>query len=195
MCKSILLSCLLTFLSLASISQKMPGTEKECRITSGIGFAGATTNAVSVGGYIWLQLDYTFSKNVSIASEFENMGYKLRGYYGELTADMNKQNCVDDNFSLLFKYHISTKSRLKISLGSGWSYTVRTSQYFVPESDSTSTHWTRYERSYDNYEIPVLLEFAYPLSKTLDVQARGKYDINAHDGDTYATGIGLSLKL
>ena len=68
-----------------------------------MGFAGAAKNTQSVGRYVWLQLDYKFSKNISIATEFENMTYQLPGYYTALPASLNKINAGDNNFSLLFK--------------------------------------------------------------------------------------------
>jgi hypothetical protein len=84
---------------------------------------------------------------------------------------------------------------LKIAVASGWTYTVRTSEYYIYESDSISQGWYRDVKSYDAYEIPLLLEIEYPLWKNINVQARGEYNVNGHDGDTYSTGIGLSLKL
>ena len=193
--KFISLLILFSFFSLASKSQTNSQAEKAGRITSGIGFAGATKNTLSVGQYFWLQLDYKFSKNISIATEFENMTYQLPGYYPALPANLNKINAVDNNFSLLFKYHIDTQSPLKVAVASGWTYTIRTNEYYIYESDSTSQHWFRNVSSYDDYEIPLLLELEYPLWKTINVQARGKYNLNPQNGSTYSCGVGLSLKL
>lgn len=196
MSKSLPLLLLFTLLSLSSISQTKTEIQKECRITGGLGFAGATQNTVSVGLYSWLQLDYKFSKNISIATEFENMGYKLPGYFSELPADLNKQTCADNNFSLLFKYHIFIKSPLKVALASGWTYTIRSSSYYIHEGvDSTSYHTYLSTRTYDDFEIPLLAELEYPLWKTVSLQARAKYNVNLHNANTYSTGIGLSLKL
>ena len=68
--KFISLLFLFTFLSLAGKSQANSQAEKTGRITSGMGFAGATKNSQSVGQYFWLQLDYKFAKNISIATDF-----------------------------------------------------------------------------------------------------------------------------
>jgi hypothetical protein len=135
------------------------------------------------------------AKNISIATEFENMTYKLPGYYPALPANLDKINAVDNNFSLLFKYHIDTQSPLKVAVASGWTYTIRTNEYYIYESDSTSQHWFRNVSSYDDYEIPLLLELEYPLWKTINVQARVKYNLNPQNGSTYSCGVGLSLKL
>ncbi|HSN10453.1 MAG TPA: hypothetical protein VLS85_15540, partial [Hanamia sp.] len=75
--KLISLLILFSFFALASKSQTNSQAEKAGRITSGIGFTSATKNTQSVGQYFWLQLDYKFYKNISIATEFENMNYKL----------------------------------------------------------------------------------------------------------------------
>ena len=73
MIKFLLLIFLTSLISLVSTSQTNSQPEKECRITSGIGFAGATKNSESVGRALWLQLGYKLSKNISVATEFENM--------------------------------------------------------------------------------------------------------------------------
>ncbi|MDE3182399.1 MAG: hypothetical protein KGM16_03175 [Bacteroidota bacterium] len=44
------------------------------------------------------------------------MTYQLPGYYPALPANLNKINAVDNNFSLLFKYHIDTQSPLKVAV-------------------------------------------------------------------------------
>jgi len=41
----------------------------------------------------------------------------------------------------------------------------------------------------------LLLEIEYRISKKLNIQARMKYNLNPQDGDTYSSGVGLSLKL
>jgi hypothetical protein len=183
------------FFSLASKSQTNSQAEKECRITSGIGFAGATKSSKSVGKYVWLQLDYKFYKNISVATEFENMTYKLKGFYNPLPSILNEIKSVDNNFSILFKYHIHTKSPFKVAVASGWTYTLRTSEYYIYESDSTTQSWYRNVSSYDDYQVPLLVELEYPLWKTINVHGRIKYNLNPQIGSTYSIGIGLSLKL
>jgi hypothetical protein len=195
MSKSLSLLFLFAFLSLASISQTNIETEKECRIISGIGFAGATKNTKSIGQYLWFQFGYKLSKNISFATEFENMTYNLRGYYTATPPGLDEIKSVDNNFSLLFKYYVLTDSRLKVAVASGWTYAIRTSEYYNYEINGTTEHWYRDVRSIDNYQIPLLLELEYPLWKKVNVQARAKYNLNPRDGSTYSSGIGLSLKL
>lgn len=195
MAKSILLLFLFAFVSLASWSQENSQTQKECRIASGTGFAGATKNTKSVGRDFWLQLDYKLSENISVATEFENLGYKQPGYYKNLPVSSNEIRVVDNNFSLLLKYHLPLMSALKIALASGWTYTTRQNDYYLYEIDSTSEHWFRNVSSFNDYRIPLLLEIEYPVSKKINVEARVKYNLNPQNGDTYSSGIGLSLKL
>lgn len=193
--KSLSLLFLFVFLSLVSMSQSNSQTEKECRITSGIGFAGATKNTKSVGQYIWFQLGYNLSKNISLATEFENMTYQLRSIYPAAPPDLGEIKSVDDNFSLLFKYRLLIDSPLKVAFASGWTYTIRTSEYYNYEMNGTTEHWYIAVRTIDNYQIPLLLELEYPLWKKVNVQARAKYNLNRNDGSTYSGGVGLSLKL
>jgi hypothetical protein len=195
MLKSVTLLFIFAFLSLASISQINAQAEKECRVTSGLGFAGARKNTKSVGQYIWLQLDYKLSKNISFATEFENMTYQLQGYYTATPPGLDEIKSVDNNFSLLFKYHFRTDSQLKIAFGSGWTYTIRTSEYYNYEINGTTERWFRVVQSIDNYQIPLLLELEYPLWKNINAHARAKYNLNRQNGSTYSSGIGLSLKL
>ena len=195
MTKSLLLLFLFAFFSLATFSQTNTETQRECRITGGIGFAGATKNTKSVGQDVWLQLDYKLSQNISIATEFENMSYKQPGYYKDAPINPNDIQVVDNNFSLLLKYHFPIKSALKISAASGWTYTTRQSQYYIYTVDSTSSDLFRNVTSFSDYRIPLLLEIEYPVSKKINIQARVKYNLNPQNGDTYSGGIGLSLKL
>jgi hypothetical protein len=195
MTKSTSLLILFSFFSLATFSQTNTEAQRECRITGGIGFAGATKNTKSLGQDVWLQLDYKLSQNISIATEFENMAYKQPGYYKYLPINTNEIQVVNNNFSLLLKYHFPIKSALKISVASGWTYSTRQSQYYIYTVDSTSSDLFRNVTSFSDYRIPLLLEIEYPVSKKINIQARGKYNLNPQNGDTYSSGIGLSLKL
>jgi len=195
MTKSLSLSFLFSLLSFAALSQTNIDAQRECRITGGIGFAGATKNTKSVGQDVWLQLDYKLSQTISIATEFENMTYKQPGYYKDLPVNPNEIKVVDNNFSLLLKYHFPIKSAVKVALASGWTYTTRQSEYYIYERDSTSQHWFRNVTSFSDYRIPLVLEIEYPVSKKINVQARLKYNLNPQNGDTYSSGIGLSLRL
>src|SRR5690242_13286388 len=131
MTKSLPFFFLFILSTLVSFSQTKSETQRECRITGGLGFAGATKNTKSVGRDVWLQLDYKLSENISVATEFENMTYKQPGYYKNVPVDPNEIKVVDNNFSLLLKYHFPIKSALKISVASGWTYTTRQSQYYI----------------------------------------------------------------
>ena len=195
MTKTISLLFAFALFSLASLSQTNSQIQKECRITSGVGFSGATKNTKSIGQDVWLQLDYGLSENISIATEFENMTYKQPGYYKDLPVNPNEIKVVDNNFSLLLKYHVPIKSTVKIAVASGWTYATRQSEYYIYERDSTSQRWFRNVTSFSDYRIPLLLEIEYPVSKKINIQARVKYNLNPQNGDTYSSGIGLSLKL
>lgn len=195
MTRSVSLTFLFAFFSLVTLSQTNTETQRECRITGGIGFAGATKNTKSVGQDVWLQLAYKLSENISLATEFENMAYKQPGYYKDLPVNPNEIKAVDNNFSLLFKYHISLKSKLKVAVASGWTYTTRQSNYYIFESDSISQHWFKNVTSFNDYRIPLLLEIEYPVLKKINIQARVKYNLNPQNGDTYSSGIGVSLRL
>jgi len=60
MTKSIFILLATTFSFLSSSGQSIGQIEKECRISSGLGIAGATKNTTSVGPDYWLQLEYKF---------------------------------------------------------------------------------------------------------------------------------------
>lgn len=195
MIKSSFLFFFFALAALTSFSQTQSQTQKECRITSGIGIAAATKNTKSPGKDVWLQLDYMLSENFSLATEYENMTYTQPGYYKDLPVDPNEIKVVDNNFSLLLKYHIKTNSKLKAAVATGWTYTTRQSDYYFYESDSVSQRWFRTVSSFSDYRIPLLLEVEYPVSKKINIQARVKYNLNPQNGDTYSSGIGLSLKL
>ena len=123
------------------------------------------------------------------------MNYKQPGYYKDLPVNPNEIKVVDNNFSLLLKYHVPIKSTVKVAIASGWTYTTRQNIYYIYELDSTSQRWFRNVTSFTDYRIPLLLEIEYPISKKLNIQARVKYNLNPQNGDTYSSGVGLSLKL
>jgi hypothetical protein len=183
------------FLSFTSKSQTNLQAEKECRITSGIGLAGATNNAKSAGREFWLQLDYKLSKNISLATEFENVSYKLQGYDLTLPENFDGINVIGSNFSLLFKYHLETTLPLKFAVASGWTYTLKTNEHYYYEGGRTIQDLHRYVSTADSYEIPLLLEVRYPIWKAIDIQARVKCNLNTQKQSNYSSGIGLSLRL
>ena len=190
---SILFSFILV--SFASLSQTNNSIEKECRISSGVGFSSATKNVKSVGTSIWLQLDYRLLKNISIATEFENMTYKQPGYYNVLPVTPNEIKVYNNNFSLLLKYHFATQKKIKISFASGWTFSTRQNEYYIYENDGTTQHWFPNVSSFSDYRIPFLIEVGYPVSKKINNQARLKYNLNPQNGDTYSSGVGMSIKL
>lgn len=193
--RSLIFISLSVIFSIKSLSQTTTPGNKECRIAAGAGIANATKNTKSAAQDVWLQLAYKLSQNIAIATEFESMNYKQPGYIKDLPIDPNEINVVDNNFSLLLKYFIPFKSKIKVAMASGWTYTTRQSDYYFYEADSTMQHYFRNVTSFSDYRIPLLLEVEYPLSKTLNIQARAKYNLNPQNGDTYSCGIGLSLKL
>lgn len=194
MIKSILFSLLFVLYLFPAFSQSSLQFSKECRISSGIGFGGAVSDAKSPGRVVWLQLDYKFIKNVSIAMEFENMRYTLQGNYPTLPDHLNQVNVGRNNFSLLFKYHIETKLPLKVAVGSGGTYTVKSSKYYYNIGNATQD--LRYIVSNtDGYEVPLLLEVRYPIWKIIDVQARIKGNLTKQKRSTYSSGLALSIRL
>ena len=194
MTKSIILSFLFVLYFFTAFSQPNPQFVKECRISSGIGFGGATSNAKSSGREVWLQLDYTFIKNVSIAMEFENMRYTLQGHYPTLPENLNVINVRRNNFSLLFKYHIETNLPLKVAVASGGTYIVKSSDYYYESGNATQDlRWN--VSTIDDYEVPLLLEVRYPIWKIIDIQARVKGSLNTQQRSTYSSGIALSIRL
>ena len=195
MIKFPLLIFLTSFISLSSTSQPNSQADKECRITSGIGLAGPTKNSKSVGRTFWLQFAYKLSKNISIATEFENMTYKQPSFESGLPKDFDGNNIVGNNFSLLLKYHIETKLPLKLAFASGWTYTIKTSEYYYYESLNAPQSLRRQVSIADDYEIPLLLDMRYPIWKGIDVQARVNYNLSTGNQSTYSSGVGLSLKL
>ncbi|CAN5828835.1 hypothetical protein BH10BAC2_BH10BAC2_21400 [soil metagenome] len=96
------------FSSATSFSQANVPAEKEFRISTGLGFASATENTKAVGTDFWMQFEYKVSKPFSIAMEFENMTYKVPGYYDDLPVNPNEIKVHDNNFSLLVKYYFPT---------------------------------------------------------------------------------------
>ncbi len=193
--KSLPLLFLLVSLSLASRSQTNNQAGKECRISAGVGFGGVTKNSSSVGKDIWLQLDYRLLPNVSVATEFDNLNFKQPAYNTNLPASLNKIMAVANSFSLLFKYHFPLESALKLAVASGWSYTITQDQYYDYLTDSTSQETVLNTSSYSEYTIPLLLEIEYPVTKKIDVAARGKYNLYSQGGATYAVSCGISFRL
>jgi len=188
----ILLTCVISFSSTSQTN--LPG-EKECRISSGIGLAGATKNSKSIGRAVWLQLGYKMSKNISIATEYENMTYQLPGFQSGLPKDFDANNVVANNFSLLLKYHVNTKLPLKLALASGWTYTIKASEYYYYEILNPPQSLRGQVSIADDYEIPLLFEMRYAIWKAIDVQARMKCNLSTGNQSTYSSGVGVSLKL
>jgi len=195
--KTVPLLFLFSLISFVSLSQSDPQAQKECRISGGFGFAGATKDLKKPGTDFWLQLDYTFKDQFSLAFEFENFGYKQPGYFETLPVTYaNEISVINNSFSLLVKYNVKTMTKLKLAFASGWTYTLRTSAYYLPShGDLNSDNWYPYITTFDDYIIPFLTEVQYPIYKSLNLTARLKYNLNTQNGSTYSAGIGLSLKL
>ena len=165
MIKSLPLFFLFAFLSINTSAQTKSQRIKECRISSGFGFSSAEQNVKKIGTALWIQLDYRLSENFSLATEFEFMAYKQFGYYETLPVDPNEIKVYDNNFSILVKYHFPTKSKINVSLASGWTYTIRQNDYYYFEDNGTTKHWFPNITSYSDYTIPFLAEIGYPISK------------------------------
>ena len=168
---------------------------RECRITAGIGFSGALLNTKTIGLSNWLQLAYRLSENISVATEFESLTYKQPEYYADLPVYPNEINVFDNNFSLLLKYHLPLKSKMKFAIASGWTFAVRQNEYYKYFNDGLVQSIYKNTTSFSDYRIPLLIEIDYPLTKKINIQARAKYNLNPQNGNTYSSGIGLSLKL
>jgi hypothetical protein len=195
MTKSISLLVLLIFISSISVCQSNNQQQKDCNISTGIGFGSITRNAKSAGRSFWLQLSYKLAQRFSIATEFENNNFKQPGYYSDLPVNPNEIKVSEDNFSLLIKYHFITNKNVKIAVASGWTFNVQQNDYYYFEKDLNSQHWFRNVTSSSDYSIPFLAEIFYPLFKNINIEARVRYNLERDNRGTYAAGIGLSLKL
>ena len=195
--KSLLLLSLFICFYLVSSAQTNIQNVKECTITAGIGFSGTTQNIKAIGLSNWLQLAYKLSENISVATEFESLTYKQPGYIGNLPVDPNDNEIrvFDNNFSLLLKYHLPIKSKMKFAMSSGWTYAVRQSTYYIYFNDTYNQSVFKNTTSFSDYRIPFLIEIDYPVSKKINIQARAKYNLNPQNGNTYSSGMGFSLKL
>ena len=92
--------------------------------------------------------------------------------------------------------NVKTTGKLQLAFATGWSYNLRNSGYYEPnDNDLSSEIWIPHVTSFDDYRIPLLTEVQYPISRSLNLMARLKYNLNRQNGDTYSAGIGLSLKL
>jgi hypothetical protein len=196
--RSLLLSVLFAFLSSVSLSQTNAASEKECRISTGFGLAGANGNLKSIGAAVWVQLDYKLLKNVSVATEFESMTYKQHGYFKNLPVTPNEITVYNNNFSLLLKYHLAV-NKISVLFASGWTFSTRQNDYYIftnqATSQGTTQEWFRNVTSFSDYRIPLLAEIEYPVTRTINLQARVKYNLNPQNGDTYSSALGASLKL
>jgi hypothetical protein len=193
--KSILFLFLFATMTLITFSQTSSLIQKECRISSGFGFAGTANNLKSLGTAVWIQLDYNLLQKISIATEFENMNYKQHGYYSNLPVTPNEIKVYNNNFSLLLKYHFIEHKKVSLSLASGWTFSTRQNDYYIYENDGTSQSLSRNVSSFSDYRIPFIIETGYSVSKKINILTRLKYNLNPQNGDTYSGGLGLSLKL
>lgn len=84
---------------------------------------------------------------------------------------------------------------MKFAISSGWTYAVRQSAYYIYFNDGVVQRVYKNVTSFSDYRIPFLIELDYPVSKKINILARAKYNVNPENGNTYSSGIGLSLKL
>lgn len=189
-----LLLSMLYFPAITLFSQQNVKAYKECRLAAGGGIANGVTNTVSIGRSEWIQMSYGLANKVSIASEYENMHYNQPSYYSYVPPEYDKISVYDHNISLLFKYHI-TDSKVRVSVVSGWTYTIKQTEYYQPDYSSNGVSWFRQVWTSNQYKIPLQGEVEYPILKTINVQGRVRYNLVADAGSTYSAGLGLSLKL
>ena len=98
----------------------------------------------------------------------------LPSFESGLPKDLDGNNIVGNNFSLLLKYHFETKLPLKLEFASGWTYTIKTSEYYYYENLNAPQSLRREVSIADDYEIPLLFEMRYPIWKT---RCSGKSEI------------------
>jgi hypothetical protein len=197
MLKQLITSAILSLGLLVASAQSNAVVSKECRISTGMGVAGASKNFKKTGETFWLQLDYRLHENFSVAFDFENMNYKQPGYYRDLPFDPNEINVFNNNFSVFVKYHVNTKQKLKLAFVSGWTYCIKQNEYYY-SANLSSPNGVAYipnVSSYNEYRLPILIETNYPISKKVAINARARYNLNTQSGNTYSAGLGLSLKL
>lgn len=127
--------------------------------------------------------------------DFDGINYKQNGFYSDLPVKPNEMSVIDNNFSLLAKYHFSPTKKIKIELASGWTYCIRQTDYYKYFSITNQQEWFPNVSSSSDYRIPFVAELAYPIAHNLDITLRIKYNMNGQNGNTYSSGAGLSLKL
>src|SRR5438270_8697493 len=135
----------ITFITLAlfsfgTIAAQESKFNRECSISSGYGYANRLGNSIG-GPDFFIQMSYQLNKQFSIATEFENMFYKLPGLIPDvvfLPTETNKQYIFDNYYSLLIKYHLPLSSRLRASIASGWTFYTKQNEYYLYFQDSTS---------------------------------------------------------
>src|SRR5690349_8746487 len=99
-----LLTPALLFFSVIS-AQDTTLFSKKCHISSGLGYATGL-NGSKGGPSFFLQMDYQFSSQFSLAIESEHMNFDVPGYYPDSIISPNVQHFYDHYFSLLIKYHL-----------------------------------------------------------------------------------------
>ena len=188
-----LLTLALVFFNTIS-AQDTTQFSKKCSISSGLGYANAV-NGSKGGTTFFIQMDYQFSPQFSLATEFEHMNFDVPGYYPDSIISNNVQHFYDHYFSLLIKYHLPLNSKIHASIASGWTYLIRQTDYYDVYTEPTGQLINHRMSSINNFGIPFLLETDYPVWKNLSAGVRVKYNFNPGYGDTYSAGIAVSLKL
>ncbi len=168
---------------------------KECRIAGGFGFAGAVNNLKSVGKTSWLELDYLFAKQFSVATEFQNSTFTNKGLNPFLRIKPNEEIIVNNSFALLLKYHLPEFGKFKAAVGTGWAYNIEASDYYTVRIDSNSYSASKYVNYYDDYRIPFIAQLDYPLFKIINIQTRVRYNVSRQYGDSYSAGLAIAVKL
>lgn len=186
---------ILTFCWNCTFAQQKIENFKECRISAGAGFAGGVNNTKTVGRTIWLQLDYLFAKNLSVATEYQNLKYTNDGPNPLVRFKPNQEIIVNNSFAILLKYHLQKFGKFNAAIGSGWAYNIEASDYYTVRIDSNSYSATKYVAYYDDYRIPVIAQLDYQITKTINVQARVRYNVSSQHGNSYSAGLAIAVKL
>lgn len=182
------------FLSVSVFAQYTSSNFKECRVSGGFGISSGIKNA-SANTSAFLQLDYSFSPNFSLATDFAYLPYTRPGYITDLPIQPNIQRIWDNNFSLLIKYHLPINSKFKTSVATGWTFIVKQSEYYTYTKDINGTTIFRDRSTSSDFGIPFFVDTNYPLWKNLSAVFRISYYANANMGSTYAIGAGILLKI
>lgn len=180
-----------TTLSFYCFSQDTAAFKKECKLSAGVSYAN-TFSGGKGGTSSSFQLGYQLSKNFSIAMEFDEMGFKTKGFVPHLVPDTRFLDLV---YSGIVKYHFDTKGKIKFAAGSGWSFLVREVDYYeyTTTEQGSDVHFKSNISS--DYIIPVVAEAEYPITKKFALLLRARYYFVPNDTQSFNVGVAASITL